>query len=155
MGRAAEAKAAEDGQLGTGPFYSRFLLQSVASLVVVAVLGWAPTARMTETNPALAIVPALLVAWAASLTGTIPIFLARGKSPLEAMPSQFGAMAVRLVTILLLGASLALGGWVETKPFLIWLVIGHIALLVTDTQLARSVVLAASRRETGKALEER
>lgn len=147
--------SAERGKPGIGTIYSRFLIFSVGSLALIGALGWVPTQRWVGENAPQIVAAALLVAWIASLVGTVPIVLARNKSPLEAMPSQFGAMAVRLVVILIVGMSIALSGWFETKPFLIWLVIGHITMLVTDTHLARSVVLQATQREAEGALEER
>lgn len=135
--------------------YSRFLALSSGSLVLVGGLGYLPTTRWIGNGVLQVLAMALGVAWVASLVGSIPICLAQGKSPLEAMPYQFGAMALRLVVILSLGMSVAWSGLTDTKPFLIWLVIGHIVLLVTDTYLARSLVSDPRPRETEGALEER
>lgn len=151
---ATDSQGVEKRQRGIGHFYSRFLVASIATVGILGVLGYAPTANVAGESATRAIWPALTVAWIASLVGTVPIWAARNKSPLEAVPAQFGAMATRIVVILLLGTAGALGGWADTKPFLIWLVLGHIGLLVTDTIFARSVVLAAAERETEGALEE-
>ncbi len=147
--------SAERDKPSIGTIYSRFLIFSLGSLALIGALGFIPTQRWVGENASLIVVVALVVAWIASLVGTIPIVLARDKSPLDAMPAQFGAMAIRLVAILVIGMSVAWSGWFETKPFLIWLVIGHITMLVTDTHLARSVVLKSTKRETEGALEER
>ena len=151
---AAESRGVETVQPTFGRIYSRFLILSVLTVGLLGLLGYAATVNLAGASATSSMWVALLVAWVASLLGTVPIWLARNKSPLQAFPAQMGAMAVRLVAILLLGAAIALGGWIETKPFLIWLVIGHIGLLVTDTMLARSMVLRISERETEGALEE-
>ena len=155
MSRTADNQATDSYKPGFGKIYSRFLAQAVGTIVLLGLLGYAPTVNLAGKESVSAMFLALAVAWVASIIGTIPVILARDKGPLEAMPSQFGAMAARLVATLLLGLAITLGGWIEVRPFLMWLVIGHIALLVTDTMLAQAVVKAAAERETEGALEER
>lgn len=154
MSKAAETQGVEKKQQGIGLFYSRFLVMSIATLGILGGLGWAPTANLAGAAATRAIGPALVTAWLASFIGTFPIWAARNRGPLDAMPAQFGAMALRLLVILMLGTAAVLGGWIDTKPYLIWLVLGHIGLLVTDTIFARSVMMAAVQRETEGALEE-
>ena len=155
MSQAADSQGVEKKQQGIGHPYSRFLVASGLVVAALGALGYAPTVNLAGEAATRAIWPALATAWIASMIGALPIWAARNKGPLEAMPAQFGAMALRLLVILVVGAAVALGGWVDTKPYLIWLVLGHIGLLVTDTIFARSVVLAAVERETEGALEER
>ena len=155
MSRAPDTQGTDSYKPGFGKIYSRFLVQAVGTVFLIGLLGYAPTVNLAGESSVPSMGLALVVAWVASIVGTIPVVLARDKGPLAALPSQFGAMAARLVAILILGLAIALSGWIETKPFLIWLVIGHIALLVTDTMLAQAAVQAAVKRETEGALEER
>ncbi len=150
MTRAAESRKPEFGMV-----YSRFLMQSFSVAALMAALGYLPTIRLAGIEGLPSMFAAIVTAFIASLIGTIPIFRSRRVGPLNAMPYQFAAMALRLLSILVLGIVVVLGSQLEMKPFMLWLAIGHIGFLITDTQLARSAVQVAAEREAREALEER
>ncbi|MEM9557042.1 MAG: hypothetical protein AAGC60_22480 [Acidobacteriota bacterium] len=133
--------ATQDEQ-AVGPRYGRFLGLAALCAGGIAALGWMPTVRLAGDGGVVAMLAAIAVAFVASLIGTLPIVLARHKPPVEAMPAQLGAMAIRLVAVLLLAAAVALGAGLPLQPFLIWVAIAHAALLVADTHFARSFVLS-------------
>lgn len=116
---------------------------ALSTLTLLAILGYPATVRLVGQDGVGAMFVALLVAFLASAAGTVPIYLARGRPATEVMPAQLGAMAVRLVVILVLGTAIALGSGLATKPFLLWLVLAHAALLVADTLFARALVMAS------------
>lgn len=86
---------------------------------------------------------ALLADLVASAAGTLPIWWSRHQHPSRSIPHQLGAMALRLLVVLLLGVAFALSGLVHVPAFLIWLAIGHSGLLIADTIFARSVTAYA------------
>ncbi|MCG8455539.1 MAG: hypothetical protein MI919_04595 [Holophagales bacterium] len=132
---------------GSAPrLYQKFFTTASLILLGLVALGFPATARLAGSEGVPAMLAALAAAAAASLVGTLPIYSARNKTPQQAMPSQFGAMATRLAAVSILGVAIAFSGFVPIRPFLIWLAIAHGALLVADTQFARGVVIAAQAR---------
>ena len=75
----------------------------------------------------------------ASALGALAVLSARraGQSgnavPLNGM---LASMALRSATTLVLGLSLGLSGWFETRPLLIWIALGYVAQLPLDTRYA-------------------
>ena len=126
--------------------YQKFFATASLTLLGLAALGYPATVRLSGSEGVPAMLAALSAAAVASLVGTVPIYAARHKTPQQAMPSQFGAMAARLAAVSILGVAIAFSGLVPIRPFLIWLAIAHGALLVADTQFARGVVTASQAR---------
>ncbi len=46
------------------------------------------------------------------------------------------SLALRFVTVLVLGLVAGLSGWFETRPLLIWIALGYVAQLALDTRYA-------------------
>lgn len=86
-----------------------------------------------------AAVPALLLACAvsliASLVGAVIILLSRELRGPNGVFAAMAAMGARLVIVALAGLLIALSGWVVLKPFLLWLALSYMALLIVDTRL--------------------
>ena len=87
-----------------------------------------------------------VVSLVGSVAGTLPLLLSRGRSQIEAVPVVLGSIALRLTVVVLLAAAVALLSPVAIEPFLIWVGISHVSLLVVDTLYARSEVLAREAR---------
>ncbi|MEM8997853.1 MAG: hypothetical protein AAGF23_23940 [Acidobacteriota bacterium] len=128
-----------------GAYRQFFLLAGLTGLALTA-LGFLPTRALAGDSALVAMGAAIAVAMAASGAGTVPVYFARLQPPQNTVGAQLGAMALRLMLVLALGASVALSGLVAVKPFLLWLVIAHAALLVADTLFARTMVLESVRR---------
>ncbi|MEM1177233.1 MAG: hypothetical protein AAGM22_02715 [Acidobacteriota bacterium] len=126
--------------------YLRFFLLAGATALGLTALGFLPTRALAGDSALVAMGVAIVVAMAASGAGTLPVYFARLQPPQNTVGAQLGAMALRLMLVLALGASVALSGLVAVKPFLLWLVIAHAALLVADTLFARTMVLESVRR---------
>ena len=126
--------------------YRRFFLQAGLTACALVVLGFLPTRSLAGGEAIGSMVAAIVVALAASGAGTLPIYFAREQPPQNTVGAQMGSMALRLALVLAIGASVALSGLVMVKPFLLWLVAAHAALLVADTLFARAMVLESTRR---------
>lgn len=117
------------GELG------RFLLSVVAVSVGLAVLGYLPTRRLAGAEGVGAMGAAVLVVGLASAAGGLPVFLARRAA--EPKPQiVLSSMLVRLVAVVVLSLPMVWWGGVAPRPFLVWLVIAYLALLVVDTLYA-------------------
>lgn len=112
-------------------------------MVALAVLGFLPTRNLAGDPGLVAMAAALLAGLAASIAGTLPIWWSRHQHPSRSIPNQLGAMALRLLVVVLLGIAFALSGLVHVPTFLIWLAIGHSGLLIADTVFAHSITAYA------------
>ena len=73
----------------------------------------------------------------ASALGGAPVALARRGSPGARMPAALASMALRSPGgPALSGLAVALSGWFERGPLLIWMAIRYVAQLVVDTRYA-------------------
>lgn len=126
--------------------YRRFFVLAVVIALGLTALGFLPTRALAGDAALIAMGAAIIVAMAASGAGTLPVYFARSQPPENTVGAQLGAMGLRLLLVLAIGASVALSGLVAVKPFLLWLVIAHAALLVADTLFARTMVLESARR---------
>lgn len=106
------------------PYWS-CALQAGLTAAAVGAAGWwlAPGARG-------AVVVGALVALAASLIGGL---VSRSLVPAGGVTALFGAVGVRLFTVVLFGTVAALAGRWPTAPLLLTLAVTHLALLVPDS----------------------
>ncbi len=120
--------------------YGRFLAYSAATVAALVAVGYLPTRNLGSE----AAIPAMLagcgLALVASLAGTVPLVLARGRRPQEAMPALLGSLALRLIVAIGLAVAAALSGLFAVVPLLVWLLLAHLALLAVDTHYALSLV---------------
>jgi hypothetical protein len=115
--------------------FPRFAAEVVGATVLAALLGFAPTRSLAGPGGVAAMWAGCGVAAAASLLGGVPIALARGV-PAERTKQLLAAMVLRLVLVFVLGGAVFLSGWFDRRPLLLWIAIGHLALLVVDTRYA-------------------
>jgi hypothetical protein len=116
--------------------YLRFLGWVVGVGVALALLGYAPTRRLGGEGALPAMVAGCAIGAVASVVGALAVL--RGRRPGSAGPLQgmLSSMALRFATTLVLGLSLGLSGWFETRPLLIWIALGYVAQLALDTWYA-------------------
>jgi len=116
--------------------YLRFLAWAVAVGVAAALLGYAPTRRLGGEGALPAMMAGCAIGVIASAVGALPIALSRrpgaAASPLQGLIS----MGVRAATMVVLGLSVGLSGWFESRPFLIWIALGYVAQLALDVWYA-------------------
>lgn len=117
---------------------SRYLV--FASLIVGATaaligIGYLPTRSTVGAAGVQAMLAACVVCALASLLGGLPIALAR-QGALEGARLFMISMMLRILFTALLATAAGLGLGLEIGPFLVWLAIGYLALLVVDTGYA-------------------
>jgi len=122
--------------------YLGFLKWSGGILTALLTLGYLPTMRLAGERGILAMVAGCGVSLASSVAGTMPFLLVRGRSASEAVPVLLGSIALRLIAVLTLAGITAWVGLFANKPFLLWVAISHVSLLVADTLYARAEVRA-------------
>ncbi|MGH9380363.1 MAG: hypothetical protein ACRD2Z_07100 [Thermoanaerobaculia bacterium] len=110
---------------GASSSYWSFALQVCLAALAVGAAGWwlAPGSRD-------AVSVGVLAALIASLIGGL---VSRGMLAAGGVTALFGAMAVRLLVAVLLGAVAALSGRFSLAPLLLALAIAHLVLLVPDS----------------------
>jgi hypothetical protein len=118
--------------------YGRFVALAVLLVCVLWALGWIPTERLAGERGPAAMIAGGLLGLLASLLGTLPMALIRGRRPVDAVPAVLGSVALRLALVLFLVLGVAVSGIFATTPLLLWAVISHMGLLVVDTLFARS-----------------
>jgi hypothetical protein len=120
--------------------YLRFLGWVAGVGAVLALLGYAPTRRLGGEGALPAMVAGCVIGAVASAVGALAVLSARGarKSSGSAVPLQgmLASLALRFATTLILGLSLGLSGWFETRPLLIWIALGYAAQLALDARYA-------------------
>lgn len=119
------------------PFPIRSLIKlgafSVAVMVLLVVLGYFPTVRYFGEDGLSAMLLGIGVSAIATWVGLIPGLRAANASGQQRYTAIHLGMLIRLVLIVMLGASAALSGLVPYRPLLIWLAISYLALLMVDT----------------------
>ena len=117
------------------PEFLRFALLVIGSGALICLLGYLPTRSLIGEEALGAMVGAVVASVLGSIIGGFPIYLARLKG--EAKPQVVMiSMIVRLVAVVLLAAFTALALSLPTGPFLIWLALAYLLLLVVDTRYA-------------------
>lgn len=113
----------------------RFVLLALGVLAVVWTLGYLPARRFGDASVVAMFVGGLL-ALVASLVGTVPFVLRRGRPAVDKVPAALGAIALRLAVVLVLALAAVWSGLVDRKALLIWVVVCHFGLLIADTLFA-------------------
>lgn len=130
--------------------YLGFLAAATLVAAAVGALGVPFTRAAAGSAGVEAMVAALVVCWASAAVGGLPIVraahrtAARGAATPGAatamLTATLAAMALRLAAVVAGAALVALAGVVPRGPFLAWIGIGYLALLVVETRYAVSEV---------------
>jgi hypothetical protein len=119
--------------------FARFVLWVMGAAVVIGALGYLPTRSFAQEGAVAAMFGALGAVSLASIIGGVPILMARWQG--AARPQLvMVSMLVRLVAVVLLASILALSLDLAMAPFLIWLALTYLFLLVVDTRYAMTVL---------------
>ncbi len=119
---------------------TRFLALALGICVAILAAGYLPTLRIGGSEAVPAMFAGVAVALVASLAGAVPIFLARDVPTTAAWGPAMGSMGIRLMVALGLGVACALSGLWPVKALLLWVVIGHGAMMVPDTMLSIKIL---------------
>jgi hypothetical protein len=116
--------------------YRRFLVWAVAVGIAAALLGYAPTRRLGGVEALWAMAAGCAIGVIASAVGALPIAFSRRLGPSVSPLRGILAMGVRVAVVVVLGLSVGLSGWFETRPLLIWIALGYAAQLALDVWYA-------------------
>jgi len=116
--------------------YLRFLGWAVAVGVALALLGYAPTRRLGGEGALPAMIAGCAIGVVASAVGATAIARSRRSGSAVPLQGMLASLALRFVTVLVLGLVAGLSGWFETRPLLIWIALGYVAQLALDTRYA-------------------
>lgn len=115
--------------------FVRFVVQVVVAVALLGALGYLPTRSFDIEGAIAAMVAALAAAGLGSIIGALPVLFGTWQgtaSPQVVMVAMF----VRLVAVAILAAFLVLTLGLELTPFLVWLALAYLLLLVIDTRYA-------------------
>jgi hypothetical protein len=125
--------------MSAGRRYLLFLAALVGLTLAVQAIGYLPTRSVAGEAALPAMALACWVAFFGSAVGGLPIATARAGG-LEGLKRFTASMVLRLLVTALLAAAVI---WLlspERKPFLLWLAISYLVLLVADTGFAQAVL---------------
>lgn len=121
-----------------GRQYTLFLALLVACTAGLILVGWVPTRRWGGEPAVGAMVLACLLCCVGSVLGSLPLVLGRffGGSVGATPVSVLASLAVRFTWVAGSAAVVALAGWAEPRPFLVWVGGSYLAFLVVDVWFA-------------------
>ncbi len=113
----------------------KFFFWTVGLVACVSAAGYVPTVRFGGDGAVVGLLAGCGVSLFGSWVGSIPVFLAlrAGRGAVEA---ALGSMALRFVLVGGGAVAIALAEVVPKEPFLIWVAISYVVLLVADVMLA-------------------
>lgn len=123
---------------GPSPVVRRYLGFAAAAAgltAVLALVGWRPTARWGGGPALTALAAGCGVSLAASLVSGLVVARAASRGP-QMVLTALTAMGVRLAVVVVLAAAIAALGGLPFKPFLLWVAISYVGLLMVDTRYA-------------------
>lgn len=121
-----------------GARYGRFLGLIALVTIGLVVVGWLPTRRLMGADGLSALVAGCAASLAASAAGAL-VVLRKVVNGTAVVTAAMTAMGLRVLVLVPLAAVLITAGWVEPKPFLLWLAISYMVLLVADTRLMQGL----------------
>lgn len=131
--------------------YARFVAWTLAACAAVLVIGYLPTRSIGGERAIAAMVAGSLISVFASLVGGIPVALAR-RDGLGGIQSILASFALRFIVVMAAALAVALSGYFERGPLLVWVGISYLACLVVDTRYALAAArgLTATEADTSK-----
>lgn len=125
--------------------YMRFLAWAAGVAVAVGAIGWWPTRRLAGDDGIPALIAGCLIGFLSSALGGLPIALIRDRAPASRLVASMGAMGVRLLAVVVLGAATVLSGWFARVPLLLWIAASYAALLGVDAWYALRAAQGADK----------
>ncbi len=118
-----------------GTAAASWLGASVLALGIAIAVGWLPTSRWAGAAGLEALAAGCAVAFAGAALGTLPVLFAVAAGGTDRTHAVAGkAMALRAGGTLAGALALALGTGIARTPFLVWVGVAYIALLVAETR---------------------
>ncbi|MFQ5351194.1 MAG: hypothetical protein ACE5EG_12195 [Thermoanaerobaculia bacterium] len=118
--------------------YLLFLVALVGPTGALLAVGYLPTRSLAGEAALPAMLLACAVSFVGSAVGGLPIATAR-ESGLEGLKRFTASMVLRLLVVAVLAGAVIWFLDPERRPFLLWLAISYLVLLVADTGFAQAV----------------
>ncbi len=115
--------------------YLAFLASVVGVTAALLLVGYLPTRTLGGQPAVMALLYACAVSLFSSAVSGLPIARARAGG-LAGFKLLVASIVIRLLTVAAAGVAVAIAVGLERKPFLLWLAISYLALLVVDTVYA-------------------
>jgi len=113
-----------------------FATAAAAGLLAALVCGAAGlpvTAKLAGRASMPAVAAGTAVSLVAHWIGLLPVVFLLGPRPEKLLAGLLGGMSVRFFLTLLLALPLALTGWLPAAPFLVWVAVSYLVILLADT----------------------
>ena len=129
-----------------GHYYLIMIAASVLCGLALLGIGYFPTLRVTGSDGVTAMFVGVAVSVLATALGSLPVAFALVGPPDKVPLAILGATCVRFLVVLVLVAPLAYFDVVLRVPFVLWVAISYLVLLLVDT--LNAVFNLRSLRET-------
>jgi hypothetical protein len=124
--------------------YLRFVAGALGTILAVALVGFLPTRALAGTAGLIAMSAACTVTLVASAVAAVPLarMATRGDPRLQpagillALGARFGLVLAAVVPVLLMK-------WFARDPFLLWIALSYLAVLVVETRFTIASVSGA------------
>ena len=110
-----------------------FFTWTALAVAVTLAVGIAPTIALAGPESVSAMVVGCGIAWLGSIAGAIALGVSLGEDPGSIPNAALLAMALRLATIVIVGAAVVLTGRFAVRPLLLWTALSHLGLHFADT----------------------
>ncbi len=129
-----------------GHYYLIMIAVSVLCGLALLGIGYVPTLRIAGGDGVTAMFVGVAVSVVATVLGSLPVAFALVGPPAKVPLAILGATCVRFLVVLMLVAPLAYFQVVQQVPFVLWVAISYLVLLLVDT--LNAVFSLRSLRET-------
>jgi hypothetical protein len=138
--------------LTAGRRYLLFLAVLAGATVALLAAGYLPTRSLAGEAALPAMLLACAISFVGSAVGGLPLArvgvmgtggdagAGKGDGGVEGLKRVITAMALRLAVVVVLAGAVILLVGPERKPFLLWLALSYLVLLVADTGYAQTVL---------------
>jgi len=116
--------------------FGKLAAVSVGCAVVLAGLGWIPTARLVGEGGVWSLLAGIGTGLAAGLLGAVLTSRAVLQGGFEAPKWILLGTAVRFLAVLMLVVPITFSGMVERKAYVVWVAVTYLVLLLVDTLMA-------------------
>ncbi len=112
--------------------FARLALTGLVVLVPVAIVGGLITHRLAGLPGLWAMLAAIGGVMLCNWVGLVPHLLAEGQPPGRKVQLLLLGTGVRFLGVLLVVVPIALLGWFDRRPYLVWVAVSYLALLAGE-----------------------
>ena len=125
--------------------YLKASATTVACGALLLAVGYVPTLRIAGAGGVTGMLFGVSACVAAGLIGAVPVCRALAYAPEKIPNAVMLSMLLRFLITMALVLCLTFSGWVERTPFICWVAISYLVLLVVETSTSLASVKALRR----------